>query len=228
MKRKTFKNLSPRHTLEIVIANKEERKEIGKEERERKDLLIIHEELSQPEQLSVIAGKLFKEGINIFEYKKCREGRSVFIDGFMREILDWMDLRVDPKCTRQAYTFYNIAPKFQLGIEFNTWEIAKMRNPERNLHGKCRRNDGVEAFPPGQLNPDIKVDVLITITEMNGELKTSEEIFQIFFHEICHAVTDAIAPVFGFWYENKIEFETQAIIYEDLILELLERCWLWK
>ena len=228
MKRKKFTNISPRHTLEIVIANKEERKGIEKEERERKDLLILHEEESQAELLSVIAGRLFKDGIKIFEYKKCREGRSVFIDGFMREILDWMDIRVNPKCTPQMYSFNNIAPKFQLGVEFNTWEVAKMRHPKRNLHGKCRRNDGVEAFPPGQLNPDIKVDVLIIITEMNGELKTSEEIFQIFFHEICHAVTDAIAPVFGFWYENKIEFETQAIIYEDLVLELLERCWLWK
>ena len=228
MKRKTFRNIAPRHTLEIVVAGKEERKGIGREERERGDLLILHEEWSQAKQLSVIAARLFADGLDIYDNRASREGRSVFIDGFMREILDWMDIKVHPKCTRQAYTFYNIAPKFQLGVEFNTWEVAKMRNPKRNFHGKCRRNDGVEAFPPGQLNPDIKVDVLITITEMNGELKTSEEIFQIFFHEICHAVTDAIAPVFGFWYENRIEFETQAVIYEHLILELLERCWLWE
>lgn len=225
MKRKTLKNLSPRYILEIVIANKNERREIGKE-REREDLLIVNEEWSQAKQLSVIAARLFADGLDIYDDRTSKEGRAVFVDNLMRLVLDWLEIQVFPKCCRQLYEFDNSAPAFHMELEFNSYQAFEERNRPTTFRGRCRRNDDKYVYDPSRLNPNVETTVEISITHVDGSLKTTEEIFQIFFHETTHEIVEAISPIYGFW--RKKEFNTMVILYEDLILHLLETCWIWK
>lgn len=219
-----LKNISPRYELEIILCSREEKKQLMKERKE--NTLFILEEWSQAKQLSVIAARLFADGLDIYEDRTSKEGRAVFVDNFMGRVLDWLEIKVFPKCCPQCYSFYNTAPAFQLEIEFNSYQAFKIRNDPRSFQGRCRRNDYEDVYDPAQLNPNVKINLEISITHVDGSLDTTEEILQIFFHETTHGIVEALSPIYGFW--RKKEFNTMVVLYEDLILYLLETCWVWK
>ena len=219
-----LKNISPRYELEIILCSKEEKKQLMKERKE--NTLFILEEWSQAKQLSVIAARLFADGLDIYEDKTSKEGRAVFVDNLMKLVLDWLEIRVFPKCCPQFYEFDNNAPAFHMGLEFNSYQAFERRNKPKAFQGRCHRNDDKDIYDPSRLSPNVEINVEISITHVDGSLKTTEEIFQIFFHETTHEIVEALSPIYGFW--RKKEFNTMIILYEDLILYLLERCWLWK
>lgn len=218
-----LKNISPRYELEIILCSKEEKRQLKKS---KENTLFVLEEWSQAKQLSVIAARLFADSLDIYDDRTSKEGRAVFVDNFMGLVLDWLEIRVFPKCCPQSYKFDNNAPAFHLELEFNSYQAFKMRNEPRTFQGRCRRNDDKDIYDPSRLNPNVEINIEISITHVDGSLGTTEEIFQIFFHETTHGVVEALSPIYGFW--RKKEFNTMIILYEDLILYLLETCWIWK
>ena len=218
-----LKNISPRYELEIILCSKEEKRQLKKS---KENTLFVLEEWSQAKQLSVIAARLFADSLDIYDDRTSKEGRAVFVDNFMELVLDWLEIRVFPKCCPQSYKFDNNAPAFHLELEFNSYQAFKMRNEPRTFQGRCRRNDDKDIYDPSRLNPNVEINIEISITHVDGSLGTTEEIFQIFFHETTHGVVEALSPIYGFW--RKKEFNTMIILYEDLILYLLETCWIWK
>lgn len=218
-----LKNISPRYELEIILCSKEEKRQLKKS---KENTLFVLEEWSQAKQLSVIAARLFADSLDIYDDRTSKEGRAVFVDNFMGLVLDWLEIQVFPKCCPQSYKFDNNAPAFHLELEFNSYQAFKMRNEPRTFQGRCRRNDDKDIYDPSRLNPNVEINIEISITHVDGSLGTTEEIFQIFFHETTHGVVEALSPIYGFW--RKKEFNTMIILYEDLILYLLETCWIWK
>ena len=219
-----LKNISPRYELEIILCSKEERRQLTKESKE--NTLFVLEEWSQAKQLSVIAARLFADGLDIYDDRTSKEGRAVFVDNFMKLVLNWIGLRVFPKCCSQFYEFDNNSPAFHLELEFNSYQAIKKRNKPRSFQGRCRRNDYKDVYNPSRLDPHVEINIEVTITHVDGSLKTTGEIFQIFFHETTHGIVEALSPIYGFW--RKKEFNTMVVLYEDLILYLLETCWVWK